>query len=236
MPRPEPSTGDPERDVYAFERDAHLPRQGGRGSVGRIDLYKQGCFLLEAKQGSVQESKKLGTARRGTPAWNIAMRDAYGQALGYARTLEEPPPFLVTCDIGYCFDLYASFDRSGDYRAYPDGCRSRIFLADLGEHLDLLRAVFLDPDALDPSRHAARVTREVAGELARRAQDLEAAGNPPEAVAPFLMRCLFTMFDEDTKLLQDDVFTRTLREYWIPNPRACSRFSKSSLRGVSPAV
>jgi hypothetical protein len=33
---------------------------------------------------------------------------AFGQALGYARTLASPPPFLVTCDIGYCFDLYAA--------------------------------------------------------------------------------------------------------------------------------
>ena len=30
----------------------------------------------------------------------FAMADAYGQALGYARTLDKPPPFLVTVDIG----------------------------------------------------------------------------------------------------------------------------------------
>jgi hypothetical protein len=84
VPRPEPATGDPERDRYVFERDAVIPHAGGRATVGRIDLFKDGSFLLEAKQGSDRGSPKLGTARRGTPGWNIAMRDAFGQALGYA--------------------------------------------------------------------------------------------------------------------------------------------------------
>ena len=216
--RPDPATGIPDRDTYTFERDAFLPRHGGRGTIGKIDLYKQGCFLLEAKQGSRQESQKLGAARRGTPAWNIAMRDALGQALGYARTLDRPPPFLIVCDIGHCFDLYATFDGSTVYRGYPDGRTSRLFLRDLEEHRDLLRTIFVDPYSLDSTGRTTRVTREIAADLAVLARDLETSGYAPEEVAPFLMRCIFTMFAQDVLLLPKGLFSTALREFWIPHP------------------
>ena len=54
-------TGDPERDLYVFERPAALAKEKG-ATVGRMDLYKDGCFILEAKQGSNHDSKKLGHA------------------------------------------------------------------------------------------------------------------------------------------------------------------------------
>lgn len=217
VPRPDPARGIPEKDTYVFERDAYLARAGGRGSIGKIDLYKEGCFLLEAKQGSRQESAKLGMARRGTPAWNIAMRDALGQALGYARTLDRPPPFLLVCDIGYCFDVYASFDGSTAYRGFPDSRRSRIFLEDLAEHRELLRDVFLDPHSLDPARHKTEVTREIARDLAELARDLE-EHHPSGRVSRFLMRCIFTMFAQDVGLLPGRIFTQALDEHWIPHP------------------
>lgn len=110
VPRPEPTTGDPEHDRYVFEHDAQILHEGGKITIGKIDLYKEGALILEAKQGSHAKTKKRGTARRETPAWHIEMRDAFGQALGYARTLRKPPPFLIVADIGFCFDLYASFD------------------------------------------------------------------------------------------------------------------------------
>ena len=81
-----------------------------------------------------------------------------------------------------------------------------------------LRAVFLDPWSLDPARRAAKVTREVATHLADLARSLEADGTDPEVVARFLMRCLFTMFAEDVALLEDDLFSRTLEDVWIPHP------------------
>lgn len=220
VPRPDPTTGDPERDLYVFERDAVLVDEGQKRTIGKIDLYKHGCFLLEAKQGSEKGSPKLGTAKRNTPGWNVAMRDALGQALGYARTLERPPPFLLTCDIGHCFDLYACFDGTTDYRPFPNAQTSRLFLRDLADHVDTLRAVFLDPPSLDPARHAARVTREVAGHLAELARELEAAGHHSEEVAEFLMRCLFTMFAEDVGLLPERLFTTALESQWIPQPES----------------
>lgn len=67
VPRPDPTTGDAAADRYVFERDAVLVAEGQKRSIGKIDLYKDGCFLLEAKQGSEKGSPKLGTAKRNTP-------------------------------------------------------------------------------------------------------------------------------------------------------------------------
>jgi hypothetical protein len=44
-------------------------------------------------------------------------------------------------------------------------------------------------------------TRDVAARLANLAQLLEKSGHTPEAVAHFLMRCLFTSFADDAGLL-----------------------------------
>ncbi len=215
--KPRPATGDPDRDLYVFERPAILAKEKG-ASVGRMDLFKTDCFILEAKQGSGHDSKKLGHAKRGTPAWNIAMRDAYGQALGYAHTLDNPPPFILTTDIGYCFEFYSSFDGSGVYRAFPNAQKNRVYLKDLPQHVDTLRAVFTDPYSLDPSRKATKVTREVAAHLAELARSLEEAKHPPERVAKFLMRCIFTMFAEDVGMLPDSLFTTLLRNQWLLKP------------------
>lgn len=220
VPTPAPSTGDAKRDLYVFEKDILTPHEGRWSSIGKADLYKHGCFLLEAKQGSERGSKKLGSARRGTPGWNIAMRDAFGQALGYTKWLAEPPPFVITCDIGHCLDIYATFDGTTAYRPFPNPSRHRIYVADIADHLDTLRAIFTEPLSLDPSLHAARVTRDVAGHLANLAKSLEATGNHPELVARFLMRCIFTMFAEDVGLLPDQLFTKALTEYWVPSPRS----------------
>lgn len=42
--------------------------------------------------------------------------------------------------------------------------------------------------------------------------------NHPQTVANFLMRCIFTMFAEDVGLLKGEVFTKALRDRWIPHP------------------
>ncbi len=215
--RPRPTTGDPTLDTFAFERDAVFAHEGGRTTIGKIDLYKDGCFLLEAKQGSEEKSAKLGTAKRNTPSWNIAMHDAFGQALGYAKTLDQPPPFIIVCDIGYCFDLYATFDGTWNHRPFPHAQQSRIFLADIEKHAGTFRAIFTDARSLDPSKHAAKVTREIATHLANLARSLEEAKHDPERVAKFLMRCVFTMFAEDVELLTRETFVKML-DRWFDDP------------------
>ncbi len=75
-----------------------------------------------------------------------------------------------------------------------------------------LRAVFTDPHSLDPSKHAAEVTRDIAARLARLAKSLEADRHDPRVIAGFLQRCLFTMFAEDIGLLPEDGFKKLLAQ------------------------
>ncbi len=203
----------------------------GTTSVGRIDLYKRGCFVLEAKQGSQQPVEeefelaakpaklKKGTAVRGTKGWDDAMLKARGQAEQYARALptdEGWPPFLIVVDVGQTIELFADFTRSGKtYLPFPDPATFRITLDETKamwpkltdpEQQAKLKAVWTDPLSLDPSRRSAKVTRELADRLAELAKSLEASKYTAVRVAQFLMRCLFTMFAEDVELLPRDSF------------------------------
>jgi len=214
VPTPKPATGIPAQDVYTFEKQAPAFLPGDIKSSRRMDLYKEGCFIWESKQGS-DGGKKKGSGVRGTPGYHQMMDDAYGQALGYASSLKERPPFLLICDIGYCIDVYASFD-GGRYYPYPNAQHRRLYMQDLEKQLDLLRTIWTEPLSLDPAKRAAKVTKEVADKLARLSvelQDMEA----PEEVARFLMRCVFTMFAEDTDLLPERTFVDSLR-LWLKNP------------------
>ena len=52
VPRPNPAVADNNENHYVFERPVTFRHPSGLGSTGFIDLYKRGCFVLEAKQGS----------------------------------------------------------------------------------------------------------------------------------------------------------------------------------------
>lgn len=229
--RPDPSKPEDEENAYVFERSVTFHHPDGSTSTGRIDLYKRGCFILEAKQGVEKKEKeaqlsqaakvkllraKKGTAQRGTAAWDEAMLKARGQAEQYARALpasEGRPPFLVVVDVGHSIELYSEFTRTGgNYVPFPDPRSHRFLLEQLGDKQtrETLRLVWTDPLALDPARRSARVTREIAEKLGRLAQSLEASKHSAEVVATFLMRALFTMFAEDMELLPKDSFLNLL--------------------------
>ena len=188
---------------YMFERPITFKHGDGSTSAGRIDLYRQGAFVLESKKQRAGE---------GTQRFDEGMLRARSQAEGYARALpadEGRPPFVVVVDVGRRIELYSEFSRSGGtYTPFPDPRNHRIALEDLRrpEVRERLRRVWVDPLSLDPSREAARVTREIAARLAELAKSLERSGHAPELVAQFLMRCLFTMFSEDVGLLPSDAF------------------------------
>lgn len=219
VPKPDPATGNPDADLYVFEKDVRLTDHTGAHTVGFADLYKHGCFILEAKQGSDPGTKKRGSARRQHAEWSLAMQIARGQAIGYAKALAEPPPFIIVCDVAHCFELYASFDGTSLYRPFPAPLLNRIDFDTLAAHVDTLRGIFTEPLTLDPSQHATRITTDVAGRLGRLAARLENAGNNPTVVARFLMRCIFTMFAEDIGLLPNRVFEEGLK-HWVKNPDA----------------
>jgi hypothetical protein len=233
--RPQPTQADDEQNAYVFERAVTFHNIDGSTSTGRIDLYKRGCFVLEAKQGSDQGQSaasvsssalespgvkgrkgRRGTAKRGTRGWDVAMREAQGQAEQYVRALalsEGNPPFVIVVDVGYSIEIYSDFSRVGKtYVPFPDARSHRILIDDLtrDETRERLRLVWTDPMALDPSRRSARVTREVAERLAALARSLEDSGYQPERVANFLMRAIFTMFAEDVRLLPERGWTDLL--------------------------
>ena len=198
LPAPQPALDDERDNAYVFERRISFAHGDGSSSPGFIDCYKRGAFVLEAKR------LKAGAHTKG---FDDALLRARAQAESYARALpaaEGRPPFLVVVDVGHVIELYAEFTRSGaTYTPFPDARSHRIALADLQrpEVRERLRTLWLEPMALDPSRASAKVTRQVAVQLAALARSLEAAGHPAEAVAAFLTRCLFSMFAEDVGLL-----------------------------------
>ncbi|AMA08173.1 type IIL restriction-modification enzyme MmeI [Picosynechococcus sp. PCC 73109] len=102
---------------YCFDRDVKIIAPSGAATTNFIDFYKEGCFVLETKQGSNTSNKGHGTRYR------KEMNKAFGQALKYARFVEPKPPFLITCDIGDHFRIWQDFSESwlsanGNYGTY----------------------------------------------------------------------------------------------------------------------
>lgn len=232
---PEPPTSDAEAVTYRFEYPVKFRDLDGSASTGRIDLYRKGKFVLEAKQSRQKGGKKeilqaqtslfeadptvaIPRGRRGADrAWDVLMLNARRQAEDYAKALPAShgwPPFLIICDVGHCFEFYADFTGQGkNYVQFPDRQRFRVYLDDLRDAAvrERIRTIWNTPETLDPTRHAARVTRAIAQRLAAVSKALEKK-HDPEEVALFLMRCLFTMFAEDVELIPKDGFKTLLRD------------------------
>src|SRR5271169_6471019 len=97
---PRGSRVDDDENSYVFERRVFEDNGDGTSSFGRVDCYKKGSFVLEAKQGTESDRTaagkgdadldlfgqtaavriKRGTAKRGTPGWAKAMTQAKRQA------------------------------------------------------------------------------------------------------------------------------------------------------------
>ena len=150
-----PPKGSLEDDPFCFDKDIKVYHPSGKVTAGYIDFYKADHFIIEAKQGSDQSGK--GTAKRGTPSYLKAMEKAFVQAIAYTRNVPTKPPYLLTCDIGSHFELWMGFN--GDYGGYA--ARQDIELAALKrpEVFDLFVDIFTDPQARNPEKIAAMVTR-----------------------------------------------------------------------------
>jgi hypothetical protein len=229
LPAPDPADASRDANDYVFERVVVESLRDGATSNRRIDLYKRDAFVLEAKQSRQSGAKALPDqpgllpeepAARGRRSadrrWDDLMMNARQQAEAYVRWLPEghvPPPFVIVCDVGHCFEIYANFRRDGKvYDQFPDRQNFRIYLEDLRrpEIQETLAAIWRDPESLDPARRSAKVTRDIAQRLAAVSAALEAEQLPAEEVAMFLMRCLFTMFAEDIGLLPEKSFQKLL--------------------------
>ena len=227
LPRPDPASDDTRTNDYVFERGVKRRESEGLASTLRIDLYKRGCFILEAKQsraahrdngqGTLFKADETASTAASQGKWDVLMRNARRQAEDYVLRLpadHAAPPFIIVCDVGYVFEVYADFSGSGRaYSHFPDRKGFRVRLEDLRDEkiVKRLKAIWTEPLSLDPTRESARVTRQIAERLAEVSKRLEKK-HPAEEVAHFLMRCIFTMFAEDVDLLPRGRFTALLKD------------------------
>jgi hypothetical protein len=227
--QPDPASASHEFNDYVFERYVERTKPDGTIERGRIDLYKRNSFILEAKQSRQKGGKKAIVDFQGdlfplapdspmpiSSDFDALMINARNEAEDYAHFLpadHKYPPIIIACDVGRALEIFADFSGHGrHYSPFPDSRGYRIELAQLAD-LDVrerLRLIWDAPETLDPSKKAARVTREIAGQLADLSKALEERGFEARIVALFLMRCLFTMFVEDVELIKKDSFKEIL--------------------------
>lgn len=231
---PEPAQATRAENDYVFERSVQPRAYEPTTAPRRIDLYKRGSFILEAKQSRLPGRRKATAAdnsqhqlfgfEEGPPAssvtapgWDALMANARRQAEEYVFRLppeHDAPPFLIVCDVGRVFEIFSDFSGSGrNYTQFPDRQGFRVRLEDLQkpETRDRLRRIWDDPQSLDPTAKSAVVTQGIAQRLAAVSQILERHYDPHD-VATFLMRCIFTMFAEDVELLPKNSFTALLEQ------------------------
>ncbi len=124
--RPDPAGATSQFNDYVFERAVRPRDSAETHAPQRIDLYKKGCFILEAKQSRLPGRKKeisnqerlaldepaqLGR-RSVAKGWDVMMLNARKQAEQYVfllDTSQPAPPFIIICDVGHCLELYADF-------------------------------------------------------------------------------------------------------------------------------
>jgi hypothetical protein len=182
---PEPHHG----QDYMFERPVTFHHSDGGSSAGRIDCYRRGCFVLEAKK------LKAGADGVASRSYDDSLLRARSQAENYARALpagEGRPPFVIVVDVGNVIELYAEFSQSGGtYLPFPDPRSHRIRLADLRDEAirKRLAAVWREPLSARPDapcrpRHARdRRPPRRAGQAARRSAAMRRRPSPASSPA-----------------------------------------------------
>lgn len=62
-------------DAYCYEKPVKMVLPGGRAKTGKIDAFKRGCFVFEAKMAGEKTNK------RGTASHRKYMKLAFNQAI-----------------------------------------------------------------------------------------------------------------------------------------------------------
>jgi methylase of polypeptide subunit release factors len=180
---PTPAFADPTGETFCFEKGA--AKHGG--GDGFADVWKRGFFGWEYKG----KHKDLSAA--------------HDQLLLYRDALENPP-LLVLCDLDR---IVVRTNFTGTVSAVHE-----IPLEALSEprNIEIMRAVFHNPEALRPGRTSAAVTQDAAARIGEIAAAMRERGLDPAAVAHFLDRIVFCLFAEDAGLLPDMVFSRIVEK------------------------
>lgn len=176
---PTPAAADPTGETFCFEKGAE--KHGG--GDGFADVWKKDFFGWEYKG----KHKDLAAA--------------YDQLLLYRDALANPP-LLVVCDLDRIV-VHTNFTKTVS-------AAHEIPLDKLGEprSLEILRAVFFDPEKLRPGKTSVAITQEAAEHFADMAEAMRKRGLDSAEVAHFLDRVVFCLFAEDIGLLPNQIFTR----------------------------
>ena len=176
---PTPAEADPTGETFCFEKGAE--KHGG--GDGFADVWKKDFFGWEYKG----RHKDLAVA--------------YNQLLLYRDALASPP-LLVVCDLDRIV-VHTNFTKTVS-------AAHEIPLEKLGEprSLEILRAVFFEPEKLRPGKTSVAITQEAAQNFADMAEAMRRRGLDSAAVAHFLDRVVFCLFAEDIGLLPNQIFTR----------------------------
>ncbi len=186
-----PAAADPTGDTFTFEK--HVSKL--KGGKGYADVWKRGHFAWEYK-GKHKD-----------------LEAAYAQLADYREDLENPP-LLVVCDQER-FEVHTNFTdtKKQIYSFRLDDLLSPAPTANCAlPPLEVLRAVFTEPELLRPERAAARVTEQAAAEFSSLAKSLRDRGTDPERAAHFLMRLLFCLFADSIGLLPDHLFRQMIQQ------------------------
>jgi hypothetical protein len=180
---PTPAEADPTGEMFCFEKGAE--KHGG--GDGFADVWKKDFFGWEYKG----KHKDLAVA--------------YNQLLLYRDALASPP-LLVVCDLDRII-VHTNF--TGTVSATHE-----IALDQLGEsrNLEILRAVFFDPEKLRPGKTSEAITQDAAQQFAGIAESMRKRGLDSALVAHFLDRVVFCLFAEDIGLLPDQIFSRIVEK------------------------
>ena len=197
LQQPHPAATDPSGESFTFEK--HVGKVAG--GKGFADVWKRGHFAWEYKG--------LGKD----------LKAAYLQLLDYREALENPP-LLVVCDL-YRFEVHTNFSNTA----------KRVYSFNLDElqvnaptptcplpPLEVLRALFSEPELLHPQKTSERVTRDAAAAFQRLAESIELDGADPrrgldrQKVAHFLIRLLFCLFADSIGLLPEHLLRKMLEE------------------------
>ena len=170
-----------------FTFDKHVSKD--KGGKGFADVWKRDYFGWEYKG----KHKDLTAA--------------YAQLLDYREDLENPP-LLVVCDMQR-FEVHTNFPatRKRIYSFTLDDLLANVATATCElPPLEVLQALFNEPNVLHPSKSRQAVTEDAAAKFDELSANLRVRNVPPEKAAHFMMRLLFCLFADDIGLLPDRMF------------------------------
>ena len=230
VPRPEPSKADPSHNAYVFEHPVLFDDGLGQTTTKFIDLYKRGClhpggqagerhgragrpYGPEAARSSGRKGRPSAARRVGTPPCSppgarpsSTRRRSPSPTVGRRSSSSWTSATPSSC-------MPTSPGPGKTYVAFPDARTHRIALRDCRQGRDPRAA----PAGLDRPRSPSTPADALPRSRARSPSSWPSwrspsngRGTAPEAVAHFLMRCLFTMFAEDVGLLPRESFTELL--------------------------